>query len=262
VRNRLILVNSAVAFALALVVMITLHELAHGVAAILQGQTPVIYSGSEQVGAATVRSRVLIAAAGPLGSLLSGLVVLSFPQVSRRRVFLRLLILWFGLLSVQEFAGYLFVGMFGSVGDVAIIYSLLSTPFLVKLVILIIGAGMTAALGRLATLRLLEMTDPRGLPAPELRRLGLFAWITGVTMVALLSLPRTDPRPRWRLAALTFATISNGRRPSRHPHGPRGALGWLSPEGFARSLRECRRSAMQATAKPLPLPSAGSLSGS
>jgi hypothetical protein len=155
-----------------------------------QGQTPVIYPGSEQDGAATVGSRVLIAAAGPLWSLLSGMVVLSFPQVSRRRGFLRLLILWFGLLSVQEFAGYLFVGMFGSVGDVAIIYSLLSTPILVKLVILIIGAGMTAALGRLATLRLLEMTDPRGLPAPELRRLGLFAWITGVAMVALLSLPR------------------------------------------------------------------------
>ncbi|MGI8608316.1 MAG: hypothetical protein ACR2MY_03665 [Candidatus Dormibacteria bacterium] len=191
-RHRVLLLNSAVAFALALMAMITLHELAHGVAALMQGQQPVIHPSSEDDNAATVGAKVFIALAGPLWSLVSGVVVLALPQVPASRAFWRLAVLWFGLLSVQEFSGYLFVGLFTNVGDIGSTYKLLGSPIWLKRVVFAVGAALTYLTARVATRRLLEVTNTSGDTAAQMRALGLFAWLIGVAIVVIVSLPNSE----------------------------------------------------------------------
>jgi len=149
----------------------------------------VIYPGSEDDHAATVGARVLIALSGPVWSLVSGAIVLALPQLPASRGFWRIAVLWFGLLSVQEFSGYLMVGLFTHVGDIGAAYEQLGTPLWVELLVFAVGVFVTYLNGKIATRRLLELTNPSGDVGPQLRSLGLFAWLLGAAMVILISVP-------------------------------------------------------------------------
>lgn len=184
------LVNSTVAFALALLVMITLHELGHVVAALMQGHHPVLRPFSVDTGADPGAQRVVTAAAGPLLSLVTGLLVLAVPQ--RGRPFLRLAMLWFGLLSVQEFNGYLTTGPFVAGGDIGVVLGESGTPGWFGVVLLVVGVTGTVVAGRVATARLLLLVDPAADTADQLRRLGLFSWLLGALLAVLLSLCAFD----------------------------------------------------------------------
>jgi hypothetical protein len=97
------LLGSAVAFALACLVMITVHEFGHALAAVLQGNSPVMFGFSVEDRSTTDRQQVVTALAGPALSLISGLAVLALP-IGAVPVFWRLTLVWLGLLSVQEFS--------------------------------------------------------------------------------------------------------------------------------------------------------------
>jgi len=184
--NRFLLLNSAVAFALALMLMVTLHELAHAVAALAYGLHPRLYAGHVSVAETTSTAQtVVIDLAGPIFSLLSGGIILSLPRVASG--FWRLVVLWLGLLSVQEFTGYLLTAPFVAFGDIGEALGLLSGPAWAYAVCFLVGAAGTFLLGRTATRRLLAMTTPQaGAVAPQLRSLGLFAWLAGVALTFLL----------------------------------------------------------------------------
>lgn len=56
---------STIAFAVALLAVITVHELAHGIAALVQGLRPIVHPFFELNNAATVGAKVFIALGGP-----------------------------------------------------------------------------------------------------------------------------------------------------------------------------------------------------
>ncbi|GGF98226.1 hypothetical protein GCM10007304_10270 [Rhodococcoides trifolii] len=185
------LVNSAVAFALACLVMITLHELAHAAVALLQGNSPTLGAFSVDPHATTDGERIATALGGPLFSLVSGVVVLTLPT-SRLPAFWGLAVLWFGLLSVQEFSGYLITGPFAGVGDIGQALELSNAPAYVGWIGFVVGWAITYVVGRIAVRRLITFTDSDTALAPQLRELGLFAWLTGVVIVLILSLGLFD----------------------------------------------------------------------
>lgn len=189
-RTTLPLTNSTIAFALALLIMITVHELGHALAALAQGHDPILRPSSVDTGSAPGGEQVVTNAAGPLVSLGTGLLVLALPQ--RGSVFTRLLVLWFGLLSVQEFSGYLITGPFVADGDIGIVLHQSGSPGWVGFVLHAVGVAATVVVGRLATARLLRLVDPAGDTADQLRRLGLFAWLLGAVLAVLLSLGAFD----------------------------------------------------------------------
>lgn len=184
------LVSSIVAFALAIPVMITLHELAHAVAALSLGLHPVLKASSVDTGGVTAAQNIVTAAAGPVFSLVLGLIVLALPR--RGTPFVRLFVLWFGLTNVQEFNGYLITGPFVRDGDIGIVLRESGAPGWVGFLGLVVGVLGTAWAGQVATARLLEMVDPAGDIGGQLRRLGLFAWLLGSLLTVLLSLPQFD----------------------------------------------------------------------
>lgn len=184
------LVSSTVAFALALLVMITLHELAHAAAALSLGLSPVLGPFSVDTGGVTAAQNATTAAAGPLFSLVSGLMLLALPRFGTP--FTRVFVLWFGLVSVQEFSGYLITGLFVPGGDVGTVLSATGAPFWVGVLAFVVGVLGTAWAGHVATARLLALVDPASVVGDQLRRLGLFAWLLGSALALVLSAAQFD----------------------------------------------------------------------
>jgi len=181
------LLNSAVAFALACLVMITVHELGHTVAGLGQGNAPVMYGFSVEGTGSTDRQQVVSALTGPVLSLVTGLGILALP-VSRLAPFWRLAVLWLGLLSVQEFSGYLITGPFVNIGDIGSALELASAPAVLGWLGFLLGWVITYFLGQHAVRRLVAFASPQQPLAPQLRSLGLFAWLLGAALVIVLSL--------------------------------------------------------------------------
>lgn len=178
--------SSAVAFALGLLVGVTVHELAHALASAAQGDPATMYGFAVDERASSVRREVVTNLAGPAVSLVVGLLVLALP-VRQLPTFWRLTALWTGLLAVQDCFGSLITGPFAGVGDVGHALELSGAPAVVGWLGFLVGWAGTALLGRDAVRRLSDFTV-EGLPLnPQLRDLGLFAWFLGVGIAVLLS---------------------------------------------------------------------------
>lgn len=180
------LITSAVAFALACLVMVTLHEAAHAVAGLLQGGSPTMYAYAVDTTGLDDGQQIVTALAGPLSSLVSGLVVLALPRASLG-AFWRLAVLWLGLLSVQEVSGYLITGPFVRAGDIGAALELSGAPAVVGWIGVVGWAG-TYLLGRHAVRCLAGMVVDDAPHGPQLRALGLLAWLLGTAIVVAASL--------------------------------------------------------------------------
>lgn len=189
-RSRLLC--SALAFALALLVAITLHEAAHAVAALVQGRAPVMYGYAVDDDSVTDTEDVVTALAGPVVSLLLGLAALSLP-VRPRSPFWALTLLWGGLVAVQNVAGYLITGPFANIGDIGEVLRVTSAPAVVGWIGFLVGWAITAWLGRTAVRRLSAFVVTDEPLAPQLRDLGLFAWLLGAVLSAVLSIGALGP---------------------------------------------------------------------
>lgn len=184
--KRLLLINSSVAFSLALLLTITIHEFGHAIAALVLGFHPVVHTFSVDTNVITNQQHVITLLSGPIVSLVLGLVFLNLPII--KNSFWRLVLLWMGLLGVQEFFGYLMTAPFKNVGDISSALQRLGAPLPVTLVVFAIGCAGTFMAGRIATKRLLGLTNSKETVAPQLRQLGLFAWLLGTGITLVLSI--------------------------------------------------------------------------
>jgi hypothetical protein len=182
------LINSTVAFVAALFLAITLHEFAHGLAALALGATPTVYAGHEHNAPLSAVRELTIALSGPVFSLISGAVVLATTLWSRG--FARLFWTWFGVLSAQNFFAYLMTGPFVPSGDIGKVLRLASAPTAAYLMVFVVGAAGTVLLGRVLTARFLALADDTldaAGRAAQLRQLAFFAWICGAGTALILS---------------------------------------------------------------------------
>lgn len=186
--NRLI--NSVVAFVAALFLQITLHEFAHGFTALALGATPTVYAGHEDHASLSSTGEILVALSGPVFSLVSGFVVLALYRSGRG--FGYLFGTWFGIVSAQNFFGYLMTGPFIAYGDIGKVLRLVSAPAPVYLLVFLAGVAGTVLLGYILTARLLKLTDDTGVEraarAAQLRQLAFFTWMCGFGVAILLSI--------------------------------------------------------------------------
>lgn len=189
---------SLLAFVAAIIATVLWHELGHGVAARALGYDTVIYSGHEEDPATTTRDSLLIAAAGPLLSLATGLLLLL--AAGRARPGLRpgaLLLAWLGLLGVETFAGYLLTAPFFAGGDVGRVLALLDAPLAVGLVVLLVGVVAVLGVARVAVdvfARLMPVAPGRPTDLRLfLRQAAVLPWLVGTVVVLAASLPLDDP---------------------------------------------------------------------
>ena len=173
-------INSTIGYVLAASVDVVLHEGAHAVAGLAQGHPVLLRSFSaEALTAQSHQQAAVMTAAGPVFSLIFGVLIL----LLCRNVgdgFGRLFFLWLGCISVQNFVGYLVITPFGAGDSGNFIAELgLGTP--VALLFCVIGVIGYLLLALVFMRQLSRYAEN----APELRRLGLLAWLAGTAVVVI-----------------------------------------------------------------------------
>ncbi len=125
---RSMLWSSTVAFVVAQMVVIVLHESAHAVTGLLQGYRATQFAGEVRFTPEQAATALVVTAlAGPAFSLVTGLVAMMF-RPFRGHGFAELLWAWFAFLSAQEGFGYLTIAPLISGGDTGAALTALHAP--------------------------------------------------------------------------------------------------------------------------------------
>lgn len=227
------LIQSAIAYASASLITVTLHEFGHGLAARLYGFHPIVYGLHEEDVAASPVRMAVIAAAGPGVSLLLGLLFLAMHKRMRGQGFARYLTLWLGLLGIAVFMGYLITPPFYTRGDVFKVlasFNLASPVFLG--ISVVCGAFGIVQLGRVGLPRLLALTNSLQPLRPQMMALGILAWVLGSALVLAAMFPQLP----WMLVAIgAFVPLINlfaSRRNQTQSYGEPGAEPKISMAGI------------------------------
>ena len=163
---------------------IQLHEYAHGILGwILSGGSVVRGSSADALGELTSSQAGIVSLAGPLFSLVSGLVIY---LISQRLApgFARTAVLWLGLASMMNFFGYLMTAIAGGPGDIAAAIVDFGLPGWVAIALFPLGG-----LGTLSLSYLLCKEIRRSAETPdEMRALGIFPWLVATGLMVAVSL--------------------------------------------------------------------------
>jgi hypothetical protein len=172
--------NSSVAYVLAVMVVIVLHEGAHTVAGLLQGYEATQFTGEVRFTPdQTTKALVITALAGPLFSLVSGLIAMRF-RPFRGHGFAELLWIWIAFLSAEEGIGYLIIAPLISAGDTGAALSALNAPGWVGWICMVVGIVGLVFLARAFAVRGVRHTRD----LYEIRAFCFYPWLigTGVSM--------------------------------------------------------------------------------
>jgi hypothetical protein len=232
-KQRARLAQSATAYAAAALITVSLHEFAHGFTALLFGLKPTVYGlHEEDIANGTVQAAV-IAGAGPVASLVLGLIFFALHTRLRGQGFARYLTLWLGLLGMAVFAGYLLTPPFFKNGDVyKVLAGLgLASPALLGISFLFGGVGFVQV-AWMGFPRLLNLTNCDEALRPQMMASGMLAWAFGSALVLLAMMPLW---PFMLVAIGTFAPLMNffaARRDQSQPYGDPGAEPTISYWGI------------------------------
>lgn len=146
--KRRIILSSTFIATTAVLLSVQLHEYAHAVAAVLQGGSAQVYGALAQTQDVSEEAGLVTTAVAPVFSLVIGLILYAVAQALPQG-YLRALLVWTGLASVMNFAGYLVIAPFGSVGDTAVVLQGLDAPAWVFMVAPVLGVAMMFGLALL-----------------------------------------------------------------------------------------------------------------
>jgi hypothetical protein len=179
---------------------IVLHEMGHAVMALAVGDHPILYNTSVSNTNKLLSStaHVLIAAAGPVLSLLQGATLLLLLRRSKRVGPGALFWLYMSVFGLINFFGYLMLMPLAKGADTGQIAALLHVPAAVQWVVaagslgsLLLLMGSTAPLF-LRQLPAAVQADPAA-KTSGMRTLLLWPWLVGSMVLVLLALPAPHP---------------------------------------------------------------------
>ncbi len=140
--TRNIIINSTIMFVSATTIQGIIHELGHFIAAVLLHSSDVtLYHNYVQHDSSQLaqNSRLAIAAAGPLISLLTGIVFYLVCRKTEHPKFITLFYIYMSAFGFINFGGYLLVSPFFEGGDTGYIFKQLGFPLWLTIVMALIG---------------------------------------------------------------------------------------------------------------------------
>jgi hypothetical protein len=175
--------SSTVAFVVAQMVVIILHESAHTLTGLLQGYRATQFAGEVRfTPEQTTRALVVTALAGPAFSLVSGLVAMLF-RPFRGLGFAELLWAWLAFLSAQEGFGYLTIAPIITGGDTGAALSALHAPGWVGWICTALGLAGTLFLARRFAVVGVRFTRD----LYEIRAFCFYPWLIATGILVVLS---------------------------------------------------------------------------
>lgn len=190
-----LLLHSTLAFVVGFLLSTILHEGAHALTARVLGLHPVLHHNYVSTpDADSALAAWAVPAAGPLMSLVSGIVAVGLARLPARRSVWTLVALWLGVHGLIGFFGYVMLGAFVPYGDTGRIWAIVGMPEAVRWVLAVAALGaLIVAVRGLAP----DFAD-HGIPLePGPRRAEVrianrvVAWpiVIGAVVVTLLALP-------------------------------------------------------------------------
>jgi hypothetical protein len=210
---------AAALYALAFVVTTLLHEEAHALAGLAIGRHPVLHHNWVDYVPpdATPLQKLVSASAGPLFSLLQGLLLIPLVQrTAKARAETQLFLMWLCFHGLTNFGGYLFSTPFAPTADLGTIARILGLGSLAQIGLCGLGFLALRASAKVLLVPLLERA-PEGIDLADvavrnryLVQAAVWPWLFGV----ILALPFAFPVPHWLSlfyvciagAATTFVT--------------------------------------------------------
>ncbi len=194
---RNLLAHSILIFVLSFVSNTIIHEGAHAIMAKACGLHPVLHhnyvstSGQED---STHVVKILIPAAGPLMSLLQGIIFLFLLRRRNHKSLTTLFFLWMSVMGFINFGGYLMLTPLVPYGDTGKVFALLNSPQWLKWVVSLLGLGglMKLILSLAPDFEAqvpADRTDQNYIPGKFANLLIALPVIAGCAVTSLLSLP-------------------------------------------------------------------------
>ncbi|MEO5950550.1 MAG: hypothetical protein ABIQ04_03820 [Candidatus Saccharimonadales bacterium] len=185
--SRLPLITSTLAFVLAGMLVITIHELSHLVMSLSLGVPAILFPNFVvQPDQTTSWQIILTAGTGPLFSLISGLLIIWLIKdwlKGSSKTFTKLLVLWFGFLSAEVGFGYFFIAPLVAGGDTGQVLSLLNASWFVYAIIFAAGvAGFLLLLPRVLSARLSSFAHDKS----SFFQLSMFPWLIGTGILLVI----------------------------------------------------------------------------
>ena len=202
---RAMLWNSTVAYVVAQMLVIILHEGAHTVAGVLQGYQAVQFTGQVRFTPdQTTTAQVVTALAGPLFSLVSGLIAMRF-RPFRGHGFAQLLWVWAAFISAEEGFGYFTIAPLIKAGDTGAALAALNAPGWVGWVCMAFGIAGLFYLARQFAVRGVRYTRD----LYEIRAFCFYPWIIGTAVSVALSAAFLALTPGTSLDAVVVIMIGS-----------------------------------------------------
>lgn len=139
---RNLFIHSTIIFVLSFMLNTLIHESAHAVMAKATGLHPVLhhnYVSTSGEDSASTLVKILTPAAGPLMSLLQGIIFLLLVIRNHRKSLLTLFYLWMSVLGFINIGGYLMLTPLVAYGDTGRVFSMLGAPSWIKWVVALVG---------------------------------------------------------------------------------------------------------------------------
>jgi len=186
--------NSLMAYVSAFILTTIIHESGHFLAYRVLGESAVIYHNYVQVQAQnlSLQIKVIAALAGPVISLVQGIIFALIVIKRRKNNAGDLMILWLSLLGFINFFGYLMLTPLSTDGDTGKVAELLHMPYFLRITIALIGIAILI----IVILRIGKYFSafiPQGKEIVERRKyinsLIIFPIVAGSLINVLLALP-------------------------------------------------------------------------
>jgi len=198
--KRALAFNAILLYIAAYLITIMLHETGHALMSLALGGRPVLYSTSVQNANRHLADSalVLIAAAGPLLSLVQGASLLAWLRYRPAKGAWGLFWLYMAAFGLINFLGYLLIAPVVKGGDTGQIMALLHVPTAVQWVgavlglytlVKVIGSTAPLFLGLLPT----EMQVEAAQRITALRGIIWWPWLVGSVVLVVLALPAPHP---------------------------------------------------------------------
>jgi ABC-type phosphate transport system permease subunit len=133
--------------------------------------------------------------AGPLLSLIQGLIIGWVYLKSQKQTLLQLLLLWLSVLGFTNFFGYLMTGPLFEMGDIGKVFLLLNVPFFIQTIIAVLGAAILLFIAYRLTTPFLQFSFKQKWVFDQKSRKNfsfgiiILPWIMGSIIVTILYLP-------------------------------------------------------------------------
>lgn len=196
--GRWLTVNSVVCYVLAFLFTTVIHECGHAFVGSWLGSGPILHHnyvahhGRELL---PLEYQVWIALAGPLMSLLQGLIIMLIIRRYEGGSVGHLLLRWLMLLGFGNFLGYLMTGPFFSNGDLGKVEVLLGLSMTIRAAIAVVGALVLTLIAYKTTRPFLSFATEVAALESERSRMDfnrsiiILPWLIGAAVITMLYLP-------------------------------------------------------------------------